>query len=141
MQYGVSKKVLLIIAGVIWVAAGVNIFRIGILTWLENVDQLLYQIGQALVIFLLFFILIFRRLYYKYTRRIDARKKDGRYCILSFFDLKGWLIMIFMNCLGITIRTFELLPTSFIAVFYAGLSTALMLAGLLFLRYALWVKR
>lgn len=46
-----------------------------------------------------------------------------------FFDVKGWLVMAFMIALGITIRTARLLPESFIAVFYTGLSLALMATG------------
>ena len=50
-------------------------------------------------------------------------------CTFSFFDVKGWLMMAFMIALGITIRTARLLPESFIAVFYTGLSLALMATG------------
>ena len=44
--------------------------------------------------------------------------------------------MIFMITFGITIRHFHLLPNSFISVFYTGLSSALIITGLLFLRRA-----
>ena len=50
-------------------------------------------------------------------------------CTFSFFDVKGWLVMAFMIALGITIRTAHLLPENFIAVFYTGLSLALMATG------------
>lgn len=43
--------------------------------------------------------------------------------------MRGWLVMAFMIALGITIRTARLLPESFIAVFYTGLSLALMATG------------
>ena len=48
--------------------------------------------------------------------------------------------MIFMISLGITIRSFHLLSESFISVFYTGLSIALILTGILFIRYW-WLKR
>lgn len=48
--------------------------------------------------------------------------------------------MIFMISLSITIRSFHLLPDSFISVFYTGLSIALILTGILFIRYW-WLKR
>ena len=41
---------------------------------------------------------------------------------------------------GITIRSFHLLPESFISVFYTGLSIALILTGVLFIRYW-WLRR
>ena len=48
--------------------------------------------------------------------------------------------MIFMISLGIIVRSFHLLPESFISVFYTGLSVALILTGMLFIRYW-WLKR
>lgn len=50
----------------------------------------------------------------------------------KFFDLKSFLIMVFMISFGVIIRTFHLLPERFIAVFYTGLGAALFLAGVLF---------
>lgn len=132
MKYGVNKQILLI-------TAGINILRIGIITWLNNSQDWMFKIGEATVVFLLFFILIFKRLYYKHTRRIDEKKKT-RNCPFSFFDVKSWIIMIFMISLSITIRSFHLLPDSFISVFYTGLSIALILTGILFIRYW-WLKR
>lgn len=99
----------------------------------------MFKIGEATVVFLLFFILVFKRLYYKHTRRIEQKKED-RNCPFSFFDVKSWIIMIFMISLGIVVRSFRLLPESFISVFYTGLSVALILTGMLFIRYW-WLKR
>ena len=68
------------------------------------------------------------------------RKKEQKNCPFSFFDVKSWIVMIFMICMGITIRSFHLLPESFISVFYTGLSIALILTGVLFIRYW-WLRR
>ena len=139
MKYGVNRQILLIIAGTVWIIAGGNILRIGIVTWMTNSHDWMFKIGEATIVFLLFFVLIFKRLYYKHTRRIE-QKKETRNCPFSFFDVKSWIIMIFMISLGITIRSFHLLPESFISVFYTGLSIALILTGILFIRYW-WLKR
>lgn len=139
MKYGVNRQILLIIAGTVWIIAGGNILRIGIVTWMNNSHDWMFKIGEATIVFLLFFVLIFKRLYYKHTRRIE-QKKGTRNCPFSFFDVKSWIIMIFMISLGITIRSFHLLPESFISVFYTGLSIALILTGILFIRYW-WLKR
>ena len=139
MKYGVNRQILLIIAGTVWIIAGGNILRIGIVTWMNNSHDWMFKIGEATIVFLLFFVLIFKRLYYKHTRRIE-QKKETRNCPFSFFDVKIWIIMIFMISLGITIRSFHLLPESFISVFYTGLSIALILTGILFIRYW-WLKR
>ena len=138
MKYGVNRQVLLITAGIVWIVAGANILRIGIVTWLNDSQYWLFKMGEATVVFLLFFILIFRRLYYKHTERI-TQKKQEKNCPFSFFDVKSWIVMIFMISLGISIRSLHLLPTSFISVFYAGLSLALIATGALFIRY--WWQR
>ena len=136
MKYGVNRQILLIIAGTVWIIAGGNILRIGIVTWMNNSHDWMFKIGEATIVFLLFFVLIFKRLYYKHTRRIE-QKKETRNCPFSFFDVKSLIIMI---SFGITIRSFHLLPESFISVFYTGLSIALILTGILFIRYW-WLKR
>ena len=89
----------------------------------------MFKIGEATVVFLLFFVLVFRRLYYKHTQRIE-QKKEHRNCPFSFFDVKSWIKMIFMISL----------PETFISVFYTGLSIALILTGVLFIRYW-WIRR
>lgn len=131
MKYGVNKQTLLFIAGCVWVIAGSNILRIGIVSWHNNDGEWLFRIGEATAVFLLFFNLVFKRLFQKYTQRIS--QKEGKSCPFSFFDVKGWIIMIFMITFGITVRKFHLLPNSFISVFYTGLSTALIITGALFL--------
>ena len=131
MRWRVSRRTLLLIAGLVWIIAGANILRIGIITWVDDQREWLFKTGEAIVVFLLFFSLIFRRLYNKHTERIG--QKADRNCPFSFFDVKGWLIMGFMITLGILVRKLHLLPTSFIAVFYTGFSSALILTGILFL--------
>lgn len=138
MRYGVNRQVLLITAGIVWILAGANILRIGIVTWLNDSQCWLFKTCEATVVFLLFFILVFRGLYYKHTRRIE-QKKNEKNCPFAFFDAKGWIVMTFMIAVGITVRTFHLLPDSFISVFYTGLALALIVTGVLFIVY--WWKR
>lgn len=139
MKYGVSRQSLLVIAGFVWIIAGVNILRIGIVTWMNSSQDWMFKIGEATVVFLLFFVLVFKRLYYKHTQRIEQKNEEHN-CPFSFFDVKSWILMVFMISLGITIRSLHLLPDSFISVFYTGLSIALLLTGILFIRYW-WLKR
>ena len=139
MKYGVNRNVLLITAGLVWIVAGANVLRIGVVTWMNNDKDWMFKTGEAIIVFLLFFVLVFRKLYYKHTRRIE-QKKEEKNCPFSFFDAKGWVIMTFMITLGVSIRRLQLLPDTFISVFYTGLSVALILTGILFLRYW-WLKR
>lgn len=138
MKYGVSSNTLLLLAGAIWLAAGANILRIGIVCWSGDHDWWLLKVAEASFVFLLFFALIFNRLFIKHTGRIAEKResKQQKHCPFSFFDTKGWIIMAVMITMGITIRRLELLPVSFIAVFYTGLSLALMATGVRFLIHA-----
>lgn len=138
MTFRVSSRSLLFIAGAVWLIAGINILKIGITTWLNTDQYWLFKVGEAVIVFLLFFIFVFKRLFEKHTKRIEGKKEKS--CPFSFFDKKGWMIMGFMMTLGIVIRKFQLLPYSFISVFYTGLSSALIITGLLFLRQA-WIKK
>ena len=115
MKFGVNKKVLLYTAGCVWIFAGINILRIGIVTWLTDTHYWLFKIGEATIVFLLFFNLVFKRLFYKHSERIS--RKNGKHCPFSFFDVKGWIIMIFMIAFGITIRALHLLPNSQFSIF------------------------
>lgn len=138
MKYGVNRSFLLITAGIVWIFAGCNILRIGIITWTSSSQDWLFKVCEAIVVFLLFFIFVFKRLYNKHTQRIEQKKADKN-CPFSFFDVKGWIVMTFMITMGITIRVFKLLPDTFISVFYTGLSLALIATGILFIRY--WWRR
>lgn len=134
MKFWVTKQFLLITAGIVWVIAGGNILRIGIVTWNDSHFTCHFMIFGAIAVFLLFFVLVFRKLFYKHTRRIE-NKKDDKNCPFGFFDTKGWIIMVLMITFGIIVRTFRLLPDSFISVFYTGLGLALIYTGILFIRY------
>ena len=59
MKFGVNKKILLYTAGCVWIFAGINILRIGIVTWLNDTHYWLFKIGEATIVFLLFFNLVF----------------------------------------------------------------------------------
>lgn len=136
MKYGVTQHTLLITAGTIWLLAGINILRIGLMCWIGDHQYWWFKVCEASLIFLLFFGIIFHKLYKKHTLRISQKK--GKHCPFSFFDVKGWIVMVFMITIGVVVRVYHLLPNSFIAVFYTGLSLALIGTGLRFIRY--WWK-
>lgn len=130
-MFRVNKQVLLFIAGCVWVIAGINILRIGILTWMHDAHYSVLKVGEAVIIFLLFLNFVFLRLFRKHSQRIA--QKGEKNCPFSFFDAKGWIVMICMITLGVGIRHSQLLPDSFISVFYTGLSSALIITGILFI--------
>lgn len=58
-MFRVNKQKLLFIAGCVWIIAGVNILRIGILTWMHDAHYSVLKIGEAVIVFLLFLNLCF----------------------------------------------------------------------------------
>ncbi len=138
MRYGVNRQFLVFMAGVVWILAGVNILRIGIMTWINISSFQLFRVCEAIVVFLLFFNFVFKKLFYKHTKRIEQKKDKS--CPFAFFDMKGWIVMAVMITVGILVRKFQLLPNTFISVFYVGLSSALIITGVLFLGYG-WKRR
>lgn len=137
MKHGVSGKSLLMTAGIVWLIAGGNIFRIGMTCWMNSEQFWLLKLGETSLVFLLFFGIIFHRLYRKHTQRIAL--KSGNSCPFSFFDAKGWIMMAVMITFGIVARKLQLFPLEFIAVFYTGLSLALMGTGIRFI--GKWMKQ
>ncbi|MDD6919921.1 MAG: hypothetical protein PUI85_01675 [Eubacteriales bacterium] len=129
----VEKRTLLAIAGIVWMIAGINVARMGLIEYLEINNVLIYHLSLSLLVFLAFGSM-FYRMTIKHTDRIHSYEEEMRY-FWHFFDLKAYLIMTFMMGGGIWMRSARILPPTFIAVFYSGLGIALMLAGLLF-----WVK-
>lgn len=125
----VKKDTLLLIAALVWAAAGVNILRIGIIEYppyLSVINALL-----SAVVFSVFELFIFGRLVKKHTKRIDGYGKEKQ-LFIKFFDVKSFIIMAVMMTGGILIRSLHLAPEVFIAVFYTGLGAALLLAGIMF---------
>ena len=124
----VQKNTLLLIACLVWCAAGFNILKIGLLAYQNYLQPLNYAL--SLIVFAIFQFLIFGKLVKKHTQRISAYKEKQFF--LKFFDVKSFIIMAFMMTGGIALRATNVAPEQFIAVFYTGLGAALFLAGLLF---------
>ena len=72
-----------------------------------------------------------------YADRIMAFPSKNK-SILAFLPVKGWILVIFMMCLGISLKFILGIPKEFFASFYPGLGTALTVAGATFLSN--WIK-
>ena len=110
----VKKETLLLLAGLVWGAAGFNILRIGLLAYPGHVTLWNLALVQ------------------RHTARILGYGTERKW-FWQFFDGKSFLIMVFMIAFGIGLRASGLAPEGFIAVFYTGLGASLLTAGLRFL--------
>ena len=130
-MFRVKKRTLLLIAGIVWLTAGINVARLGVLSYL-SIEQRWYWYLLSIVIFLLFGAMFFR-MSQKHTKRIMGYE-DERQLFLRFFDLKAYIIMAIMMGGGIGLRAAGVFPDQFVAFFYTGLGSALALAGDLFMK-------
>ena len=125
----VKKNTLLLLACLVWSAAGFNVLRLGLIAYPAYRGLRNYLLSA--LVFSVFQIFVFGRLVKKHTGRIGAYTEE-RHFFLKFFDVRSFAIMAVMMTGGIGLRASGLAPERFIAVFYTGLGASLLLAGLLF---------
>lgn len=118
------------IAGCVWLLAGVNVARLGILSYGKIAQIGILHILLSIAVFCAFGLMFFK-MSIKHTRRIKGYEEAFR-PVWHFFDLRSYIIMAFMMGGGIWLRSSGLVPDVFVAVFYTGLGCALSLAGVLF---------
>lgn len=116
-------------AKAVWSAAGFNILRIGVLAYPDYLS--VWSFLLSALVLAVFQRMVFGKLVKKHTARIRAYEEE-RHFFLKFFDVKSFLIMAVMMSGGIWLRSSGLVPERFIAVFYTGLGTLLLLAGVRF---------
>lgn len=125
----VKRNTLLLIACLVWGAAGFNILRLGVLAYPAYLSVLNFVLSA--LVFAVFQYFIFGRLVKKHTARITGYEEE-RHFFLKFFDVKSFIIMAVMMTGGIWLRSSGVAPDRFIAFFYTGLGASLLLARLLF---------
>ncbi len=125
----IKRRTLLLLACLVWSVAGFNILRIGLVVYPAYLSIL--NILLSILVFGVFQIFIFGKMVKKHAARIHAYKEERQF-FLKFFDKKAFIIMVVMMTGGIGLRATRIAPDRFIAVFYSGLGTSLLLAGILF---------
>lgn len=128
--FHVKKRALLAVAGCVWLIAGINVARLGLLSYGKLPQIRALHILLSLAVFCAFGLMFFK-MSMKHTKRIKGYQEEFR-PVWHFFDLRSYIIMAVMMGDGIWLRASGLAPDVFIAVFYTGLGCALALAGVLF---------
>lgn len=118
------------IDGIIWLVAGINVIRLGVLAWL-TLEQTTAWVVIGCVLTLVAFSTMFISMVFKNVRRI-RRIPQAQRRIWNCMPLRSFLIMAFMIALGVSLRLSPQIPRAFIASFYVGLGTALSAAGVVY---------
>jgi hypothetical protein len=127
----VPKNQLILIAGLVWCAAGAMVTFVGLPLEIRLAASQLVLLPLAAAIFVAFYFFVFSRLVRMHTARIRARTED-RLPVWHFFNASSWVVMAVMMGGGMALRFSHLVPDWFIAFFYSGLGVALFLCGLRF---------
>lgn len=135
--FNVKKRTLLLIAGIVWLMAGFNVARLGVLSY-AVIDKRWYLYVLSAVVFVLFGRMFFK-MSKKHTKRIIGYEEYRPFW--HFFDVKAYLMMACMMSGGIGFRAAGIFPDIFVAFFYSGLGCALALAGVLFAKNYLCYDR
>ena len=125
----VKRDTLLLLACLVWSAAGFNVLRLGLMAYPAH--RGIWNYLRSALVFTVFQLFVFGRLVTKHTERISAYTEEMQF-FLKFFDGKSFAVMAFMISGGIWLRASGVAPERFIAVFYTGLGASLLLAGILF---------
>ena len=128
----IPKNQLMLIAGLVWCAAGAMVCVIGLPLEFGLAPTNLILLPLAVGIFAAFYVFVFSRLVRKHTGRIRARAED-RLPFWHFFNASSWAVMAVMMGGGMALRLSHLVPDWIIAFFYSGLGVALFLCGIRFL--------
>lgn len=122
-----SKEKLVLIAGLVWFAAGYNVMRLGLMSYLQMDEITILYILLSITVFIPF-VWMFFRMSRKNKERILLFEEIHR-PFWNFFARKSYIIMACMMSFGIALRKSSLVSDTFIAVFYSGLGVALALSG------------
>ena len=127
------------LAALLWLIAGINVLRIGLVSWGSEpniLGSILWLVG-SLAFFGGF---IFRRVVRRNLAALALRSADS----LRWYQCvtpSSWVIMVVMITLGITLRTFGLVPQTFVTGFYTGLGLSLIVSIYPYLRLLASPKR
>ena len=124
----VKSEKLLIIAAVVWLLAGINILRLGVIDITET-ELVAALLAVGVVVTFLLFHMMFAKLVGKQSNRIRAYGNEPT-CAFAFFDVKGYIMMAIMMGGGIALREFGIIPAWIVAFMYTGIGSALALAGI-----------
>lgn len=128
----VPKNYLMLIAGLVWTAAGILVAGTGLPLLLATGDQIWWLCPLSVAVFLTFYLLIFSRLVKRHTARVRDFP-EARRPVWQFFDARSYVIMAIMMGGGMALRLSHALPDWAIGFFYTGLGVALGACGIRFL--------
>lgn len=125
-----NKRILYYVAALLWGAPGIVITVKGIKAYTQMAPENLWWLLLITCFVLTGFYFMFTKIVNRYCARLaDLPQKSG---LFQTFPLRGWVLIVFMMCLGMALKFIPGVPQEFTASFYSGLGPNLVLAAIRF---------
>lgn len=129
----IAKRNLFLVSGIAWFAASFFLLSKAIYNLMSDDNIFLGEVTLSIVFGILFFQIIFKRLITMHISRISNIQNDTPH-ILSFMDIKGYILLIVMTGLTFTIEYDELIDLNYLFIFQLTMSIPLFLCSLFFFK-------
>ncbi|OIP04692.1 MAG: hypothetical protein AUJ97_02410 [Bacteroidetes bacterium CG2_30_32_10] len=137
LKPAISKKHLLVIAGIIWSFAGGMLLTKGISLLLIEKSNIIFELIIGVTLGILFYFFMFSKISFKHIDRI-FRIEITKPCLFSFFSIRSYVMMILMISTGIGLRKLDIINHEVLSVFYITMGTPLLMSSMRFYYY--WFK-
>lgn len=131
LKLGTSRRNLLYIAAFVWTFAGGMLLSRGILMMGIDSDYLTLRAVISIIGGALFYVILFSKISKKHVIRIIHLTND-RPSIFSFFNLRSYLMMIFMISFGVFLRTSGIVSPFYLSILYVTMGIPLIVSSLRF---------
>ncbi len=121
-----SSRLQLLLAGLMWSLVGVGLICVGTYWILSTSSHIMGLLAISLCIGLAKSLLILDRVASRIVKRI-ALRGEGR-CIVSFYSLRVWAIVIIMMLMGRILRGAGI-SYSLLGLIYAAVGTSLLMSS------------
>lgn len=125
------RRHLFVLAAIIWGVPGVGITLKGMAAYRIAATGEIWWMLPLTAAVCSWFYFLFRRIVNRYTERILSLPQKVN--AFMAFPPSGWVLIVFMMGLGITLRYIPDIPYQFTASFYCGLGPMLILSAVKFL--------
>jgi hypothetical protein len=124
----VSSRTLLLIAAIVWTAAGGLLAGRGMLYLMQQGHHLVIRMLAAILFGGLFFVLLFARISARHIRRIRGLNIPYP-CAFSFFNVRSYLIMVLMIGGSILLRQLDVIEKEHLNTFFVTMGIPLLISA------------
>ena len=134
LRPAVGKGWLIILAGFMWSGGGIMLSRLAV-NWLrlEPAYDAFWLGLMGILMGLTIYRFGFSKFADKNIRRVDAYT-DNKVCIFAFQEWTSYPLVAVMIAMGVSLRSFEPLPKSWLAPVYLGIGSSLFFASIHYYR-------